>query len=1169
MDMNTKQSYTEYTVTTPTTDFAFGFEYTEGVDAVRVLVNDVDALEAGYALRLKNSSTMEIQPAVESGVVRIYRETDIDENLYTFTAGAVFDAANVDANFEQLRHSQQEVRDQFIKLRADTFITLEEFQEQNFQELKEYVDGVFGMTNPNLFDGISDNMVITETGDSQRVKNRSTDARLLKLENDTDALAAQKANLDYVNVELAKKGSQQAVLALQEQKADVTYVDNKVAAVAGGFVGAVANKAELDAIPSPVKGNVAKVMSDPIAANNGEWYYTGTAWVLGYSAYQDAVKYTDSALSKVEVARTFTPNLFTLDQVKFNTMPNEVLTNTSVVTAAGIKKLYVKSLNSTGTAQAAMVKWHFSPTLFTSGKISVSVLVEEANAGSDGLVGLQYYDAAGGLLGSKNIATGLGAAFTSRLFTITVDTAVDPIPANTATIRLAVHLLTTSGIREYKVSQPFISIGSSTVYQHPTSNDSQRVTDLEKKVNALEGFRDSTFDKVISKNIYDTTTPKDAVLLSYQTGLQVAFATGASLGLQKVEAGKTYTWSLPTDGAFEFNPNMYTYGAAGNFLGLEHTVPSSGEVINTTDCPVCTYKDVNKTVTFTVPVGSRVTYVAYMIKYVSHTVAQFDYVISHSQLELGSNKTDFVPPSVGGLVYKLKATSLPDIAALTNAKGRITVVKDSTYYYLRTQLNALVDMVHQIKHTDTNVWANNIINSWSVRTIPVSTADSAIASAFATGQVLVNSGDDSTPVHYNGTYIGANHGAFIVQQVVSTGHGKTAADVGSVFNNNAIDYTLMRVVDANTLWFISDNISTTSTWKHVTTAISGTLVHQSGGSTSNVVITSCTINQLTCALNNQVKLAMLNGSEAITADGIYKCDYLTIDNVYNIMNPTAIATYLRGRVGTATEQPFAVNSIAADMRVQVRYEYAFNGSCNITTNLLALQDVLLTFAGIHQASVLTYTGNTLHQYISKVKPVVAGGVTYDVANVADISGTLSAGIILTPSTWLYPDDAPDKFVQIVRQGGVNRFGQILGYSRTRGRTVRELRANASEAGFVHTSKKMYPKAVLGNQFAGNILTRGTGLSFAAYRAMFDYTLVSDCTAFTWYVDNGDVFVVYDTHVAVTMKALPIPQDFRGRTVSVVEKSSSVTLHDDIVGYDGVYVSSTGYGYVTLKLSKGV
>lgn len=116
-DINEIASYTEYNVTTPTADFAVGFDYDEQTstqkgDAIRVTINRVDPSTLGYTVTLTNKNTVNFSPSVPSGnVVRLQRETDIDSNLYTFSAGALFVATQVDADFKQIRKSQQEVRD--------------------------------------------------------------------------------------------------------------------------------------------------------------------------------------------------------------------------------------------------------------------------------------------------------------------------------------------------------------------------------------------------------------------------------------------------------------------------------------------------------------------------------------------------------------------------------------------------------------------------------------------------------------------------------------------------------------------------------------------------------------------------------------------------------------------------------------------------------------------------------------------------------------------------------------------------------------------------------------------------------------------------------------------------------------------------------------------------
>lgn len=123
--MNELKSYTEYAVSTPTADFVIGFDFNYGEDAVNVTVDDVPASEAGYTVVYLNETTIRLSPSVPSGVVRLQRETDIDQTDHAYRAGAKFIAQTMDENFEQLRHSQQEVRDGFSKLADDTYTLID------------------------------------------------------------------------------------------------------------------------------------------------------------------------------------------------------------------------------------------------------------------------------------------------------------------------------------------------------------------------------------------------------------------------------------------------------------------------------------------------------------------------------------------------------------------------------------------------------------------------------------------------------------------------------------------------------------------------------------------------------------------------------------------------------------------------------------------------------------------------------------------------------------------------------------------------------------------------------------------------------------------------------------------------------------------------------------
>lgn len=74
-----------------------------------------------------------------------------------------------------------------------------------------------------------------------------------------------------------------------------TDINNKVAAVYGGYFAAFDTLANLQASTGAKSGQVAKVMNDPTVSNNGDYRYTGSAWVKSADsiALTDAKNYYD------------------------------------------------------------------------------------------------------------------------------------------------------------------------------------------------------------------------------------------------------------------------------------------------------------------------------------------------------------------------------------------------------------------------------------------------------------------------------------------------------------------------------------------------------------------------------------------------------------------------------------------------------------------------------------------------------------------------------------------------------------------------------------------------------------------------------------------------------------------------------------------------------------
>ena len=72
-----------------------------------------------------------------------------------------------------------------------------------------------------------------------------------------------------------------------------TELDSKINSVSGGYFKAFDTLANLQAATGMTTGQVAKVMNDTVA-NNGDYRYTGSAWVKGYDSLTDAKSYTDT-----------------------------------------------------------------------------------------------------------------------------------------------------------------------------------------------------------------------------------------------------------------------------------------------------------------------------------------------------------------------------------------------------------------------------------------------------------------------------------------------------------------------------------------------------------------------------------------------------------------------------------------------------------------------------------------------------------------------------------------------------------------------------------------------------------------------------------------------------------------------------------------------------------
>lgn len=986
---------------------------------------------------------------------------------------------------------------------------------------------------------------------------------LLPLEDIISASAYQAVQAkDIALNQLASKANLTDVYT-KSQTYTKAEVDATFTAYAGGRK-AYTTLALAQADQANLPANTAiEVTNDTTSSNNGTYQWNGTT--LTKSAYDPLTyskTYTDDSLRTLESNRSQNPNKLSLAQVLFETMPTATTGTATVVTRNGIKQLNLVSA-STGGGIAAY--WDFDASLFTR-EFAGSLTIEDADSGSNGYVGIQQISSAGTILATSYAQTSLVDAIAKKVFRMTSTGVV----SGAVKIRLIVYLLTTT-TRQMYVHSPFIADGMNAEFiapekatnLQPIETQLNQVENQVGEVGAEVSLLGEAFEYKGQKNIFNPAIATDGKIISYDSGTLATFANGIAFGKIPVQAGKTYTFWIPTASTFLFRELIYSYEADDTYIGIDHTVGSAYERLDPNPPQNIIYADGKRMVTFTIPANSDTAYIQMMAEYSTHTTAQFNTLVNSMQFELGNTKTAFEvhdPNALPRLVIKESAlpTAEPSVETAGNT---FTVTLDGIDAYIRTEFSDTHDLVQQVSYGTNNVWSNNVINPWSVRTIPKSTAKDGVIAAFSSGTILASQGDDAAPLNYNGTYIGANHGAYIVHEVTVNAHGKTYADVGSRWIQGANTFTIVRIVDVNKLWLVSQNTGSTY-WQFVTTSLNGLALTHSTGATNTASFTPSadTLTQLLSAVNNHTKKIVADGFKELTTAGVYDVESIEFVDSYDIMNPPAILTYLQGRTGTATEQNLSISSIASDVRVSVNYRYALNGSCTVSTQLHKKANINFNFAGLVQANPLNYSGKTLIEYANKMKPVTVSGTSYDLSATIDATST-TALINMLKADWLDATNPPDRVLNLVKNGSNKEFGQVLGYSLTRGATKPSVRQNTTDAGFFNnpTTKKVYPKALVGNL--------DTVVNAVAYRSLFNPNLLPESTVYTWYEDNKDIYVVLDIHQSASMLKLPLPAMFNGKSAEVVDSHANFTLHSEIVSDGGLLCSIiNSYGQATIKLT---
>lgn len=534
--------------------------------------------------------------------------------------------------------------------------------------------------------------------------------------------------------------------------------------------------------------------------------------------------------------------------------------------------------------------------------------------------------------------------------------------------------------------------------------------------------------------------------------------------------------------------------------------------------------------------------------------------------------------SPGGKVgFLVGDTAVAPVLTNVEKSQRLLVQMSGGAIYVRYAWDATWDAVQKILIDPARTAnANNPVNLGGCRKIPIATADVDTASEWAgTGasNPLATQSDEAPPLKYNGTWIGGNHGAAIVKQCVSTAHGKTDADIGSLWDGPYTrNYIIARIIDANTLWMLSEKSSgsenSANYWGHeVTTITSYSWPHVAdAANTASFTASTSTTVQLTPAFNNRSLRYFVDDAEIQPVDGVYRCARFYVREQYGIVNPTALFTWLRANVGRLSSDWIPPDGLEADVTVQNTWAFGENGACVNDQDVTFHNPVTLDYIGGVQAIAPYSSGKTLSAYVPGVSAVTAGG-TFDFKAVAPLTTAPTVNAELSAAVWLDAKNPPNRMAHIVSMTGVNEFGSLYGFSPIRNATSRPQRpSRVDSAGFMSSARKWYPKAVTGSAYPSSIPLAGTTVKVTAHRHVFNCAAVPDATIASWYWDGADIIVTFDFHKTSALSTIALPAVAEGWAVTPIDVSG-VTLFSPVVDSGQIGVACTAsYGYAQYRVS---
>ena len=451
------------------------------------------------------------------------------------------------------------------------------------------------------------------------------------------------------------------------------------------------------------------------------------------------------------------------------------------------------------------------------------------------------------------------------------------------------------------------------------------------------------------------------------------------------------------------------------------------------------------------------------------------------------------------------------------------------------------------------------------------------------------SSDETNPQVINGLYIGSNHGA-MGARVTSNNHGKTQADVGSVWTDaNGTKWDLIRVEDANKLFFLQQKTYDLATQNFGFSGnIAGPLTYVSDGvNTGSITVGSYTATQTFPSIKNvEHTFYLVRDGEMIefdnrTAGVSYKADEVVVVEEYDIVNPCTIAASLRANkpAGGYTEAPSIATGDAIFHYKQIITVKA-DGTIFTEIDHTVLTDLnsYETYGYQFYQRSNPYGGGSWRQVPGTKEFTDGDGVNWDITTpyeYTNVPGTPATNLpvpksrTLTKADWINPDVVPSRILDFIRDAdGKNVMGYMTGFLPIYDGepSVRKTKTNSNI--YMYDQKaKAYPIFVSSSGIADKaVLTaEGSRIHGVSYRKYVDLTGFEKNNTQYYAINHEDMTYYYVDFVEAGTLTLDLEASGCIYDLTKVESVGADITYEQVG--DKIVVTSDGRGYLVLKAAR--